>query len=141
MAYKIEIDIQQVEILASRGLNQEQIAAALGISERTLRNRKRDTAEVAAAIKKGKARAVSYVAGKLQKLIEQENLGAIIFFLKTQGGWKEHQVIESKDITDEKKIAEGLSSEALMRIAGIDEGLESDSDTGAEEESLGAEAR
>lgn len=89
---KIEIDLAQVEILASRGLTKEQIADALGMSYSTLNRRQNDpeyAEDLEAAIKRGKAKAISFVAGKLQKLIEEGNLGAICFFLKTQGGWSE----------------------------------------------------
>ena len=86
---KIEIDLAQVEILASRGLTKEQIADALGISQTTLYTRQRESADFVEAIKRGKAKAISFVAGKLQKLIDEGNLGAICFYLKTQGGWSE----------------------------------------------------
>lgn len=41
-----------VESLAAQGLTNQQIADSLGISERTLQNRKKDNAEFAKAIKK-----------------------------------------------------------------------------------------
>ena len=91
---KIHIDLKQVESLAANGLTQEQIAAALGISESTLHQRKRDSADFAAAIKRGKAKGIALVTNKLMESIKGGNMTGMIFFLKTQAGWKETNVQE-----------------------------------------------
>ena len=91
---KIHIDLKQVESLAANGLTQEQIACALGISETTLHQRKRDSADFAAAIKRGKAKGIALVTNKLMESIKGGNMTGMIFFLKTQAGWKETNVQE-----------------------------------------------
>jgi hypothetical protein len=91
---KIQIDLKQVESLAANGLTQEQIASALGISETTLHQRKRDSADFAAAIKRGKAKGIAVVTNKLMESIKGGNMTGMIFFLKTQAGWKETNVQE-----------------------------------------------
>ena len=91
---KIHIDLKQVESLAANGLTQEQIASALGISESTLHQRKRDSADFAAAIKRGKAKGIALVTNKLMESIKGGNMTGMIFFLKTQAGWKETNVQE-----------------------------------------------
>ena len=91
---KIHIDLKQVESLAANGLTQEQIAAALGISESTLHKRKRGNTEFTAAIKRGKAKGIALVTNKLMESIKGGNMTAMIFFLKTQAGWKETNVQE-----------------------------------------------
>ena len=91
---KIQIDLKQVESLAANGLTQEQIACALGISESTLHQRKRDSADFAAAIKRGKAKGIALVTNKLMESIKGGNMTGMIFFLKTQAGWKETNVQE-----------------------------------------------
>jgi predicted DNA-binding protein (UPF0251 family) len=91
---KIQIDLKQVESLAANGLTQEQIASALGISERTLYQQKRDSADFAAAIKRGKAKGIALVTNKLMESIKGGNMTGMIFFLKTQAGWKETNVQE-----------------------------------------------
>jgi len=116
---KIQIDLAKVESLAANGLTQEQIAAALGISERTLRSRKGEIADFADAIKRGKAKGIALVTNKLMESIKGGNMTGMIFFLKTQAGWKETQVIDNKssdgsmspakpakDLTDEELAAE-----------------------------------
>lgn len=91
---RIEIDIARVTELASRGLSQGQIAAALGISERTLRNRKTESAEFAEAIEKGQALGIEAVANALFDNAEGGNVTAQIFFLKARAGWREKQEVE-----------------------------------------------
>ena len=91
---KIEINIKQVEGLAARGLTQQQIADSLGISESTLYTNKRENVDFAEAIKRGKAKGIATVTNKLFAKIEEGNLTATIFYLKTQAGWKETSVNE-----------------------------------------------
>ena len=74
---RIQIDLEKVEQLAQVCDNEEEIALALGISYRTLRNRKKDFANFATAIKKG-------------------NPAATIFYMKSRCGWKE---TDRKEIT------------------------------------------
>ncbi len=91
---KIQIDLAKVESLAANGLTQEQIAAALGISESTLHKRKQENTEFTAAIKRGKAKGIALVTNKLMESIKGGNMTGMIFFLKTQAGWKETNVQE-----------------------------------------------
>jgi len=91
---KIQIDLKQVESLAANGLTQEQIACALGISESTLTKRKKENTDFADAIKRGKAKGIALVTNKLMESIKGGNMTAMIFFLKTQAGWKETNVQE-----------------------------------------------
>ena len=91
---KIHIDLKQVESLAANGLTQEQIAAALGISESTLHKRKQENTEFTAAIKRGKAKGIALVTNKLMESIKGGNITGMIFFLKTQAGWKETNIQE-----------------------------------------------
>jgi predicted transcriptional regulator len=91
---KIEIDIRKVEALAERGLSQEQIAAALGISEGTLYARKKENEEFDAAIKRGRSKGIGHVANKLMEQINAGNIAATIFFLKAQAGWRDANKVE-----------------------------------------------
>ena len=91
---KIEIDLNEVEDLASRGLTKQQIADKLGISERTLYTRQSESAEFAEAIKRGGAKGVAFASNKLFEAVERGEAWAICFFLKTKGGFKETQKVE-----------------------------------------------
>ena len=88
---RIQIDLEKVEQLAQVCDNEEEIALALGISYR-----KKDFANFATAIKKGKAKANAFVGGKLMSLIREGNPAATIFYMKSRCGWKE---TDRKEIT------------------------------------------
>ncbi len=103
---KIEIDLAKVEAFAARGLTQEQIADALGISPRTLQSRKAESAEFADAIKRGQSRGIAQVANALFEKVKGGDTTAMIFFLKARAGWKEAQRIELED----SEKTEGMKS-------------------------------
>ncbi len=89
MSKKITLDeaqIAQVEALSAY-LSIEQIANYFGFSEDTFYELKKRDPRILRAYKKGKAKAIGIVASKLMKLIDQGDVTAIIFYLKTQGGW------------------------------------------------------
>lgn len=81
-----EAQIAQVEALSAY-LSIEQIANYFGFSEDTFYELKKRDPRVLRAYKKGKAKAIGIVASKLMKLIDQGDVTAAIFYLKTQGGW------------------------------------------------------
>lgn len=86
------IDLRQVEILASRGLTHAQIAAVLGISEKTLYKRKNESSEIAEAINRGKAKGIAEISNALYESAKKGNTTAQVFFLKAQGGWKDNRI-------------------------------------------------
>lgn len=108
----------EVETLAAV-LNAEQIADFLGFGRTTffaLLNRDEDLSE---RYKRGKARAIGAVAQSLVTKARAGNVTAMIFFLKTQGGWREtvevapakhDQMLDLSALTDEQ--LEGLHEHA-----------------------------
>ena len=102
---RIEIDLEQVENLASRGLGTTQIARALGVSWNTIdRNRKRSV-DFEDAIKRGKARGLAQVTNSLFTSATDGNVTAQIFYLKNQDAktWKDrvenvHATINLNDV-------------------------------------------
>lgn len=92
----------EVETLAAV-LNAEQIADFLGIGRTTffaLLNRDEDLSE---RYKRGKARAVGAVAQSLVTKARAGNVTAMIFFLKTQGGWR-----ETVEVTKTGELPKGM---------------------------------
>ena len=81
-------EVAELETLAAV-LNQQQIADYFGMAPRTFRDILNRDDEVSAAYKKGKAKAIAFVAQGLLRQARDGSLGASIFYLKTQGGWKE----------------------------------------------------
>ena len=97
---RIELDPARVEELAATGCSLESIAAALGVSDATLRARRAEDSEISDAVKKGRARAEKEYAAALKEIAlkKDENgkyfyetkyrLKALTFFLERRAGWK-----------------------------------------------------
>lgn len=98
--------IEDVKVLAGRGLTQEQIANYLGISEGFITELKHRHPEFAEAIKEGKAKMISLAAGKLIELVKKGNLSAICFYLKTQARWREVERVAETEETEQKPKAQ-----------------------------------
>lgn len=81
--------IETVELCAGRGLTLDDIAAILKISPKTLDRRLSDDEAVREAYDRGRASAKKFVVDKLFEQIEKGKMSAIIFYLKTQCGWRE----------------------------------------------------
>ena len=78
----------QAEALAAV-LTKVQMADYFGISEPTLKQIEVRQPEVSLAYKRGKAKAIGSVGSNLLTQAKNGNVTAIIFYLKTQAGWKE----------------------------------------------------
>ena len=86
---EIEIDLKQVEKLASIGLNEGQVAEALGINRKTLVARKHKYKEFSEALKGGQAKGIATVANNLFEQSREGNVSAGIFFMKNRAGWSD----------------------------------------------------
>lgn len=88
---KVLPDFGQIEALASKGLNEEQIASAMGISYSTLRRHKASNEQFQAALKKGKALGISDVSSALYNAAVGGNVTAMIFYLKNRSpdSWRD----------------------------------------------------
>ena len=116
---RINLDLEQVENLASRGLGTTQIARALGVSWDTIdRNRKR-SAEFEDALKRGQARGLAQVTNSLFTSATDGNVTAQIFYLKNQDPktWKDrvenvHATINLNDVLSgaKERIGDSLAT-------------------------------
>jgi hypothetical protein len=93
--------IKEIEKLAAV-LNQTQIADYIGIPDRTLRAIMTRDDDVSAAYKRGRTKAIGSVAQALIQQAQAGNTTAMIFYLKTQAGWRENDISEDEDITPQK---------------------------------------
>ena len=85
-------DEQVIEVKALAAvLTKGQIADYFDITEKTLRAIEARQPEVFTAYKKGRANQINTMGANLVTLATQGNVAANIFYLKTQGGWKEEQ--------------------------------------------------
>lgn len=94
----------EMETLASV-LSTEQIADYLGIGRSTFFEILDRDPEVSGLYKKGRAKAVGLVAQNLLQKARSGDLGAQIFYLKTQAGWKETQRLEGAGNDGEHVLA------------------------------------
>lgn len=92
--------LDEVIILAGKGLTNKQIFAYYEIENGMGYRLLKRYPELDLALRKGKAKTISYVTGKLMEQIKKGNLTAIIFYLKTQAGFSDK---EGKDEEDESK--------------------------------------
>lgn len=86
-------ELAQVEKLAGI-LTSEQLADFFGIARTTFYDIMKRQPEVSERYKKGRAKLIGSVGRNLvQKAIDGDN-AAMMFYLKTQAGWKETQKVE-----------------------------------------------
>jgi hypothetical protein len=81
------IDLCRVRDLAALGLSADQITDRLGISRRTLFNHMAADPAIRAAMDEGLSEAIEFAARTLFDMAREKNLGALIFWLKTKGGF------------------------------------------------------
>jgi FAD/FMN-containing dehydrogenase len=119
---RINLDLEQVENLASRGLGTTQIARALGVSWNTIdRNRKR-LGEFEDALKRGQAKGLAQVTNSLFTSATDGNVTAQIFYLKNQDPktWKDrvenvHATINLNDVLSGAKDRLGDSMATMPK--------------------------
>jgi hypothetical protein len=93
-----EAQTAQVEALAAV-LSKGQMADYFNISEPTLKQVEQRQPEVSLAYKRGRAKAIQGVGSNLIAQAANGNVSAMVFYLKTQAGWK-----EDKEQTDTRPV-------------------------------------
>jgi hypothetical protein len=83
-----DAQMAEVETLAAV-LTAEQVADYFGIARRTFYALMERDEEIAARYKRGKARAIGAIAQGLINKARSGDTASMIFFLKTQAGWRE----------------------------------------------------
>jgi len=100
----IEVNIVQVEQLAAQGLTMAQIAAALGIGETTLYEKRIDYPHITEAIKRGQAKGIATITNSMFNSAKNGNITAGIFYLKNRAGWRDKPPEDMDDTVREFKI-------------------------------------
>ena len=97
------IDLDKVEVWASRHLSIENMAALSGISRGSiyemLEENKQFGQNFYAAIESGKAKVLEMATNKLLELVEDGHPQSINFYLERRGGWTKTETI--KTVADE----------------------------------------
>lgn len=94
---RIEIDLAKVESLAAIGCTIEEIAASLGISDKTIYRRMQEQkSELSAALTRGRAKGIANVENALYKKAMEGDVGAIKFYLcnRAPDSWSSMNKIE-----------------------------------------------
>jgi len=91
-----DLQIAQVEALANY-LPIKQVAGYFNLSASDFLDLQKKDKRVLRAYKKGKVRGLCKVTELLWQQMEAGNVTAIIFFLKTRGGWSERPFVETGD--------------------------------------------
>ena len=115
---KLTIANEQKEQIGNlaKTLTQEQIADFLGISRRTFIEMLNRDEELSAHYKKGKSEAIAGVAGHLLKNCAKGNVTAQIFFLKTQAGWTEQDIVKHQHSGDFGLIVHKLEDADIIDL-------------------------
>jgi hypothetical protein len=96
-----DVNLEQVEIIASLGLTDEEIAVILGISPRTLNYWKKNPAFLQ-SLKRGKLKADFQITKSLYEKAKNGDTTAIIFWLKNRRPdlWRDRQNVEHSGSVD-----------------------------------------
>ena len=109
-------------------LKQDQLAKYYGVSTKTLQTRFKDNPEWRDAYDQGRADTVRKVGAALVKKAMDGNLTAMIFYLKTQAGWWDKQMVEHSGPGGgaiEVETADKARRDILGRLAQFSARLES----------------
>ena len=93
---KDEVNIKELKKMAPY-LNMEQCADYFGISYSTLNRQCQDNPALLEAYKEGRANAIGSVASSLVSKARGGDVASMIFYLKTQAGWREKDRPEELD--------------------------------------------
>lgn len=102
----LEIDqelVDHVRKLGGLGLTNMQISHYYGHTTEQWRIRLKRNPELDMAMKQGKAHSIKKVSSKLWEWIEKNDKASIMFYLKTQAGWRETGTSEEDDKLDKKE--------------------------------------
>lgn len=93
--------LEKITEMASRGCPQYAMAREFGIADNTFTKYKNADPRIADAILAGKQRTVSYAENKLISIMHDDSaenkqmmFKALLFFLKTKGGWSTNRIVE-----------------------------------------------
>lgn len=112
----VNIEPAELEKLAGM-LTNEQIAMFYGITREALQKRLRRHAPLRVALDKGRALALTMVAGSLLRKVRDGDTASIIFYLKTRGGWSEkHQDAETELLKAQAKLTKATAEAARSEL-------------------------
>ena len=85
------INFDHIRKMAEQGMSRGQIGSYYGITGQRIGQLIKENPELELAFESGLAKGIEKASDSLMKLIEQGNVIATLFFLKSQAGWIEAQ--------------------------------------------------
>nr|BAR33228.1 hypothetical protein [uncultured Mediterranean phage uvMED] len=120
MAKKIQLDLKEVERLASIGCTEEQIAQSLGVSRQTIARRKRDDGTFVTAYKAGRNSCIVTVKNSMYESAthpDKPNVLAQKTLLERVEGPAQVEIQGSLDVNNNHNLDQAM---AALAKAGID---------------------
>ena len=95
--FDVEV-LEKIEVLASRGLDQQDIAYCIGIHPTTLSEKKYENEQLQEALKRGKAKGLAQITNALFEQALAGSTGAACFYLKNRDSenWTDTQSIKAE---------------------------------------------
>ena len=95
--FDVEV-LEKIEILASRGLAEQDIANCIGINPTTLSEKKYENEQLQEALKRGKAKGLAQITNALFEQALSGSVGAACFYLKNRDSenWTDTQSIKAE---------------------------------------------
>ena len=112
--------LEKIEVLASRGLAQQDIAYCIGIHPTTLSEKKYENEQLQEALKRGKAKGLAQITNALFEQALAGSTGAACFFLKNRDPdrWSDVKSVNAVQINVGKmtdtQLLEELRSDPVM---------------------------
>jgi hypothetical protein len=116
----------EVETLAAV-LTADQVADYFGIGRTTFFAMMKRDEEIAERYKRGKARAIGAIAQRLISKARSGDTASMIFYLKTQAGWRETAALEHSGAVE----VQGKADRAFAEFAAILDAIASEKNEGA----------
>ena len=112
--------LEEIEHHASRGLSQQQVCHALGLSETWWYDAKQKNSEISDSFKRGQAKGLAEVSNAIYEQALNGNTGAACFFLKNRDPdrWSDVKSVNAVQINISKmtdtQLLEELRSDPVM---------------------------
>lgn len=104
-------DYAKIEMWASQGLFDKQIAALCGINESTFYEKKAEIPELIATLERGRAKGAAACAQMVLSMALKGDRDLLKFYLERRSGWKNTTVLETLP-----KPVEEMTPEELLAI-------------------------
>jgi hypothetical protein len=97
--------IEEIKEMAGNGLTEQQIYRYYGIGHAYWNRLKKQNKELRRAFYQGKSQTIKYVSGCLMDRIRAGDTVCMMFYLKTQAGWREKTTVNIKgDVKSKNQV-------------------------------------